>query len=166
MAKGILSALAVLVITIVGYCVYFNWATSKRAVLASEDAGLSWVKTEFGLTDSQFAKFKAANADYSPRCEAMCMRLAEARRSLATLAGDRATQQAEIETAYAKVSEVETQCVNMTLKHIYSVSELMNPEEGARYRKQMIAQLMNYHTGHHQLHSEIVRTQPHADASD
>jgi len=169
MTKGILSALAVLTIAMLGYCFYFNWATSKAGVLASaesEDVGLSWVKTEFGLSDSQFSQLKAANAEYAPRCEAMCAQLAQARRALATLVEAPTTQEADVEGAYANVSDVERQCVNMTLQHIYTVSALMKPEESARYRKQMIAQLMGHRTSHHRLHADIVRTRPPHHASE
>lgn len=163
MNKGIIGGLSVVLVAIVGYTVYFAWATSRSESFTSideNDHGLTWLKSEFGLGDSEFSTVKQVNAQYTPRCEAMCMELASARQSLAAMIIDPAAVAEEIEVAYGNVNEIEQKCFRMTLEHIYEVSMLMKPEQGVRYRMQMVAQLVGYQSEHHKLHSNIVRSNP------
>ena len=154
MKRGIFTALCIVAVASIGYCGYFNWATSKTDVMASaagQSAGLAWVQSEFGLSDAEFSVLEKANGDYMPRCEAMCMELARERRALAALVANADTAATEIESAYTKVNAMEQRCFRMTLEHIYEVSRSMEPEKGARYRRHMITELMGYRIGHHEL---------------
>lgn len=154
MSRGLLTALCILLIAPIAYCLYFGWATSKTDALVSAEgqpAALAWVKTEFGLSEAEFDSLEETNAAYQPRCEAMCMELSREREALASLVGKPTATAAEIAAAQEKVNAMEQRCFRMTLDHIYDVSQAMESEKGARYRKHMITELMGYRIGHHEL---------------
>lgn len=154
MRKGIVSAIGILAVAVIGYSLYFQWAVSKSNQLSSghgNQSGLVWLKMEFGLNDAEFEALKKANEGFMPRCEAMCLELVKARQRLASLI-DNDAEIGELEATYARIKEIEQRCYRMTLAHIHEVSQLMKPEEGTRYRKKMISELSSVSLDHHCLH--------------
>ena len=65
------------------------------------------------------------------------MELARERKSLAELVEKPTATASEIGAAQAKVNAMEQRCFRMTLEHIYTSSESMEVEKGARYRKHL-----------------------------
>lgn len=151
MNKGIISLIAILLSATMAYCAYFGWATRHHP----ED-GLQWLQTEYSLSDESLVKVQEASASYLPECRAMCRRLAEARQHLADQAASTSSTASEIADAYAKVNEVEEECIQMSLQHVYKVASLMPTEQSERYRKEMLAALLTDRTGQHRKHSDIV----------
>ncbi|MGK0189972.1 MAG: hypothetical protein ACI9R3_005791 [Verrucomicrobiales bacterium] len=151
MNKGIVILIAILLSATIAYCVYFGWATKHHP----EDS-FQWLQTEYSLSDKSLVKVREASASYLPQCRAMCQRLAEARQHLADRAASLSSTADEIADAYAKVNEVEEECIQMSLHHVYQVATLMPAEQSERYRKEILAALLKDRTGKHKKHSDMV----------
>ena len=127
------------VIGVLGYCVYFHFATARTERLASApDAEMQWLKHEFALNDDQFNRIAEMHAAYAEKCGAMCGRIIDARRKLQTLlraSGGQVTP--EIKSALANASAAELECRQEMLDHIFAVSRAMPTASGERYRQMM-----------------------------
>jgi hypothetical protein len=164
MIRGAISLAIVIGLAIASYGAYFHISaigqqTGQHAG-NTEDLGLHWLRSEFGLSNEAFAAIERESDQYLPRCRDMCRQLGEARNHMANLVDSPDSKAPEIESAYARVSEIEQQCFQMSLRHIYAVASLMEPVQGHQYRKQMVKVLMGYRSGHHRLHSDIGRSKP------
>lgn len=102
---------------------------------ASEpEAEMIWLRREFHLNDAQFAAIKRLHTDYQPRCGSMCQRIAEINGHLETLlATPRREITPEIRQAIAESSDVQRQCREMMLAHLYEVSAQMNAPDAEHY---------------------------------
>jgi len=124
---------------ILGYCIWFHFATARTEKLAcAPDAEMQWLKHEFALNDGQFNRIAGMHAAYAQGCDAMCARLQEARNKLQTLlrASDGKVTP-EIKSALANASAVELECRQGMLGHIFAVSQVMPAASAERYRRMM-----------------------------
>ncbi len=120
------------------YCVYFYCATQPaHAMLKQPQGEMEWLRREFNLTDVQFDKIKALHEGYRPKCDLMCKRIAEANAKLDSLIQNNQALTPEIEAAVANCSEVQQECREAMLAHIYSVSGEMSPASARRYLDMM-----------------------------
>lgn len=138
MRKGALVLLIAALGSLLVYCVYFYCATQPiQAMLTKPEGEMEWLRREFNLTDAQFAKIKALHEAYRPKCDLMCQRIAEANTKLDLLIQNNHALTPEIKAALANRSEIERQCRETMLAHIYSVSAEMNPRSARRYVDKM-----------------------------
>lgn len=138
MRRCAIALVAVVVVSVIAYRVYYHCATRPlHAMMKQPAAEMEWLRSEFKLTDSQFAKIKALHEAYRPKCDLMCQRIAEANAKLNSLIQNNQTLSPEIEAALANRSEIERQCREAMLAHIYSVSAEMNPASARRYLDRM-----------------------------
>ncbi len=103
---------------------------------------LGWMRHEFHLNDEQFAQVKKLEDEYAPRCAAMCDQIEKSHTALKDLIMTHGNMSPEVKAALQKDSEIQQQCREDMLNHIYEISKVMPPAEGQRYLQMMQAQVV------------------------
>ncbi len=139
-------ALAVGILSYLLSLSYFN----EKSALRDE---VSWLKQEFGLTESQYAEVRRLHEAFMPICEIHCTEYMKARTVLTNLLKESTAMTPEIEKALEAVQKIETECKRAFLKHGFEVAAVMTPEQGARYlamiKEQMSAATPEAMAHHH-----------------
>jgi hypothetical protein len=139
--------LAVILITagiaVAGYFIYYGYAVAPmQAMLKKPDAQMEWLCDEFHLTADQFTKIKAMHRVYAPKCDLMCQKIAAANVNLDRVISANRSVTPEVGAALKEVADVQEECRQAMLAHVYNVSAQMSPDEGARYLQMMKARLI------------------------
>lgn len=103
-----------------------------QAALAKQDA-MAWLRTDFHLTDAQFAAIKKLHDSYSIECEEHCRAIqvaAEARSALRTAPNAEA---AALAAANRRVEELRLVCESAIATHVRRCAAEMSPAAGQRY---------------------------------
>ena len=127
-----------LALGICGYCaLYFGKTSGARAIESSGAPELAWLKEEFALSDAEFGRIRALHDSYLPECAAMCARIAKVNSELQAMVVSTNKVTSEIEATLATIGKLRQECQTTMLKHFYSVSQSMPPEQGRRYLAEM-----------------------------
>jgi hypothetical protein len=130
-------------IAVAGYFIYYWCAVAPmQAMLKQPDAEMEWLSDEFHLTADQFTKIKALHRVYAPKCDLMCQKIAAANVKLDRVVSANRSVTPEVSAALKEVTNVQEECRQAMLAHVYDVSAQMSPEEGARYLQMMKARLI------------------------
>ena len=112
---------------------YFAGSAKHRAMLRSDTPELEWLRLEFNLGETEFARISELHEAYLPGCAERCKSIdaknAELREALAA-AG---TVTSEVEKKLAEAAALRLECHTEMLKHFVAVSKAMPPEQGKRY---------------------------------
>ena len=84
----------------------------------------------------------ALEAEYEPRCAAMCERIAEANQRLEKLLASSKAMTPELETALRDASQTQADCRAATMAQAFAISAHMPPEHAARYRAMIAARIL------------------------
>ena len=134
MIKGAIALLVTVVVSVIAYCVYFLCATQPvHAMMKQPEPEMEWLRREFSLTDAEFAKIKTLHAAYRPTCDEMCRKIAEANARLEQAIQSNTTVNPEVDEALRIAAQVQQECRQAMLAHIYAVSAEMNPASARRY---------------------------------
>ena len=138
-----------------------SYFTSQRACqmcLQNPADDLSWLKTEFHLSDAEMARIRQLHEGYLPQCAAMCAKIAAKKLEVQAALGNGANVTAAAEVKLHELAELRAQCQAQMLRHFIAVSQAMPPEQGKRYLAEMkkltlgsheeIEQSMSDHAGH------------------
>lgn len=123
-----------LLVGVLAYLASYHLLSSPMRALAGEKTPeLGWLKQEFNLSDTEFARISALHAAYQPHCEEMCRRIdaknAEIKAALEKAAGPTP----EIDQKLAEAAQLRAECQQAMLRHFFEVSHTMPPEQGRRY---------------------------------
>ena len=108
------------------------WVQNRRPALAATDQ-LAWLRTEFHLTDAQFAQVKSLHEAYQPVCAGHCMQIMAAKKRLTTLEQEGKRDTPAYADALKDWTALKQFCTDATLKHMQSIAAVMDPAEGRRY---------------------------------
>jgi hypothetical protein len=109
-------------------------ATVVCCVQPADD--LSWLRTEFHLSDAEMARIRELHEGYRPKCAEMCAQIAAKKAGLdAALAGGAAP--AETQAKLNELAALRAQCQAQMLQHFAAVSQAMPPAQGRRYLAEM-----------------------------
>lgn len=123
-----------LVAVIAGYgFFYFSGMAKHRVALQNSPPELTWVKSEFQLTDAAFTKVCQLHLDYMPHCKEMCARIDKLNLELESLVLQTNAITSDIEMKMTEASQLRLECQKMLLHHFYEVSRQMPPQQGKRY---------------------------------
>lgn len=111
---------------------YFCFHQPIAAHDSHGDDALNWLKTEFKLTDDQFARVRAMHETYELVCVDHCQAIADSRKELQRLR-EAGALQPEIAAAMTKAASVDAQCVASTQNHIKEIAAVIGGQEGNRY---------------------------------
>jgi len=124
----------------VGY--RMNCNPAMHAAVAKGDT-MEWLRTDFHLTDAQFAAIRRVHASYAGTCEEHCRMIQEATRArdaLAAAHGDKAA----IDAANREIQRMRTACEGAIAAHVRRVAALMSPEEGRRYLALVLPKIASF----------------------
>ncbi len=138
-----------------------SYFVSQRATMmcCSKPADdLSWLRTEFHLSDAEMAHVRELHEGYLPKCAEMCAKIAAKKDELAAVLGASTNLTAEAQAKLNEIATLRAQCQAQMLEHFAAVSQAMPPEQGLRYLAEMkkltlgtnelMEQSMSDHAGH------------------
>lgn len=140
---------------VAAFFTYYHFATHPMARMAGSPAGgMDWLRSEFNLTDEQFAKVKAIHVAYEPKCGEMCMHIAGANSNLDRLILANKSVTPELVAALRQCARVKEECHEAMLGHLYAVAAEMSPSSGDRYLQMMKHLIIEPATGSNSAVSE------------
>jgi hypothetical protein len=144
MKNFLLTLLAVLAAGALACGAFFRWHCDDALHAAAEQRNaMKWLRTEFHLTDPQFAAIAKLHEDYSLECAGHCAAIGAARAELA--AAEKSGQPAAtLATLQRKVAERELVCRTAIGAHLRKVAAAMSPGEGERYLQMLLPRVDNY----------------------
>jgi heme A synthase len=131
----LLSALALAAAIFAG--AYF--ASQRATMMCCENPtdDLSWLKSEFKLSDAEMARIRELHEGYLPKCAEMCRKIAAAKRELAAMVGSSTNLTVEAQAKMNEIAALRAQCQSNMLAHFVAVSQAMPPAQGERYLAEM-----------------------------
>ena len=144
MKNFLLTLLAVLAAgALVGGALYRWHCDDALHAAAQQRDAMKWLRTEFRLSDAQFAAIARLQEDYSVECAGHCAAIGAARAALgaAEKSGQPATTLAALQRT---VAERELTCRTAIDVHLGKVAALMPPGQGARYLQMLLPRVDHY----------------------
>ena len=143
MKRPLLVLLLAVTAGVAGYFVSLQMAhCPDKAMIGHPDSGMVWLRSEYHLSDVQFATIARMHDEYRPTCARMCERVASARKKINDLISTSRTTTPEIETALQDWALLQNECRVAMLRHVYAVSAVMRPEDGERYVKMAVKSII------------------------
>ncbi len=109
---------------------YYFGTAGGRDMMKDPQPELAWLKTEFHLSDAEFARISALHNAYLPECAERCRHIEELNAHLKHLLSATNTVTPEIENLLAERARTRSDCEAEMLKHFLAVSRTMPPEQG------------------------------------
>jgi hypothetical protein len=140
------------------------FASQRATMMCCENPAddLSWLRTEFHLSDSEMARIRELHEGYLPKCMEMCAKIAAKKAEFEAALGNGTNLTAEAQTKLTELAGLRAQCQAQMLQHFATVSQAMPPEQGRRYLAEMqkltignheqMEQSMSGDTGHEHHH--------------
>lgn len=137
-------ALLVVVAGAVGWITYqLGHDDRVQEALARKDA-LAWLRTDFQLTDAQFAAIRKLHEAYAVVCEQHCQAIQEAAIRRNQLKAAPGTETAVLAAADRKVEELRQVCEAAIAGHVREVAAQMAPEQGRRYLALVLPKIADF----------------------
>jgi len=115
---------------------YFAGERACANMMGGKD-DLSWLQTEFHLSDTEMARVRQLHEGYLPQCMKLCAKIAAKKDEVAVALANGTNVTAEVQMKLAELGELHAQCQAQMLQHFVDVSRAMPPEEGRRYLAEM-----------------------------
>lgn len=112
---------------------YYLGAAGHRTLLESDKPELAWLKKQFNLSDTEFARIFKLHVAYQPHCMEMCRRIDQQNTKLQQLLAATNAMTLEIDQTIAEAAKLRGQCQRDMLQHFFEVSQTMPPAQGKRY---------------------------------
>lgn len=139
MNKNLAVILAALLTGLLLYGVFFRTATEEpHSLLQTSGGEMEWLRREFQLEDTQFARIRTLHENYDPVCMQLCDRVSQANERLELTVRENRTFSPAVEQALKAAMSVQEECRSAMLNHLYAVSREMSPDQGARYLRTML----------------------------
>jgi len=123
-----------------------SYSASKHVcALATSADDLSWLRTEFHLSEGDMARVRQLHEGYKPECVEMCTRIATKQSEVQAALGDGTNVTAVARQKLIELGELRAQCQAQMLEHFIAVSQAMPPEQGHRYLAEMQRLTLGFH---------------------
>lgn len=129
-----------------------------QAALARQDA-MEWLRTDFNLTDAQFAAIKRLHDAYAIVCEEHCRAIQDATHARATLKSAGNADAAALAAADRRVEELRTVCETAIAAHVRQCASLMAPRDAERYLALVLPLIKDFD---HVAPPDLKLSRPHA----
>ncbi len=103
-----------------------------KAALAKQDA-MAWLRTDFQLTDAQFAAIRKLHDSYSIECEEHCRAIQVAVRARNALKAAPEAGSDALAAVDRRVAALRLACESAIAAHVRRCAAEMSPEAGQRY---------------------------------
>ena len=134
----------------------FSGDAAVKAAVAKRDA-LEWLRSDFQLTEAQFAKIKALHASYSVVCEEHCAAIQQAIQARNRLKAGAPDANALV-AADRKVEDLRVVCETAIAAHVRRCAAEMSPEAGQRYLALVLPKIADFD---HQAAPDLQLNHPH-----
>jgi len=125
-------------VALIAFCgTNFFGTRDLREIAKAPNSELEWLRREFHLSDTQFAKIATLQSAYTPVCDEMCRRIMEANSKLDRLMSENHEVTPDLAAAIREVGLVQEECHRRMLAQIYQVSAQMNPVDAQNYLRLM-----------------------------
>ena len=133
--KNLLITAGIIALCGLSYGSFYTLSRDSADVRQAVKAGdaMEWLRSEFHLTDEQYAEIQSMHDDYFIECSLHCAAIIEAREE-----GENAEE----------VARLEMICESAMAEHCRSVAAVMNPSNGARDLKIVMPRIADY--DHHE----------------
>ncbi|HWD18302.1 MAG TPA: hypothetical protein VHB20_03410 [Verrucomicrobiae bacterium] len=147
MKRALLILLLGAALAAAGYTGVFWAATAPaRAEMCSPAPELAWLKAEFKIDDTQFARISQLHEGYLPQCQERCREIASKNAALSARIAQTGAVTADIEKGMTEVAMLKADCQKETLRHFMAVARLMPPAQGQRYLQWVLGQTFPCHS--------------------
>ncbi len=153
---GRLIGFAFIILALAGGTVWMT-RESLRSREVPQDVGLRWLKDEYHLDDTAFARIRALHRDYFSQCTKMCRQLDAADRPLLWRARLRDRQNTDITDELNKEQALCGDCEKAATDHLHQVAALMSPEQGRRFLNDILPILQQQRREHDRRVSSSLR---------
>ena len=137
MKRPLVILLGVLVIGAAIFTGSFYFSQRACANMMGGKDDLSWLQSEFHLSDAEMARVRQLHEGYMPQCAAMCAKIAAKRDEVAAALANGTNVTADVQKKLTELGELHAQCQAQMLQHFVDVSRAMPPEEGRQYLAEM-----------------------------
>src|ERR1017187_2189692 len=113
-----------------------SYFTARHATLiccAKPPDDLSWLRTEFHLSDAEMARIRELHEGYQPKCAELCAKIAAKKSELDSVLGGTTNITVEAQVKLNELAALRAQCQAQMLQHFVAVSQAMPPDQGRRY---------------------------------
>jgi hypothetical protein len=138
---------------------YFAGQRACRMTSSADD--LSWLRTEFHLSDAELARIQKLHEGYLPKCAEMCDKIAAKKSELETTLNSSTNVNPVAQQKLAELAALRAQCQAQMLQHFIEVSQTMPPEQGRRYLAEMQRLTLGFHEQTEQSMSESTGHEHH-----
>jgi len=114
-------------------------ALSARAhrMEQSDTPELSWLKSEFQVSDAEFDRVQKLYDSYTSGCMERCREIDNHNNRLQALLSETNVITPEIEQELHEAARLRAECQKAMLDHCYAISRSMPPDQGKRYLEWM-----------------------------
>jgi hypothetical protein len=114
------------------------WASRTACEMCAPHDDLSWLKTEFHLSNAELDHVRQLHEGYLPQCAATCAKIAAKKTELARELAEGGTNiSTEAQATLNEIAVLRAQCQAQMLQHFVTVSQAMPAAEGRRYLAEM-----------------------------
>lgn len=148
MKRPVFILLAIVAVAVAVYFICYHAATHDTGRMLISGDNMAWLRSEFALNDEQARSIAALEAEYEPRCTAMCAHIAEANQRLEKLLTTSKAMTPELEAALREASQIQADCRAATMAQAFAISTHMATEQAVRYRAMIADRVMPRALGH------------------
>lgn len=144
--KYLIATITVIVAVAAATCAFaFHWACNPQvaAAVAKRDA-LEWLRTDFQLTDAQFARIKQLHESYSSVCDQHCQEIMAAATARERIKSDKPGDFSALAAANKQVEDLRHLCETAIATHVRQCAAEMSPEAGQRYLALVLPKIANF----------------------
>jgi hypothetical protein len=116
---------------------YFVAQRTTEICCANSADDLSWLRTEFHLSDAEMTRIRELHEGYLPKCAEICAKIAAKKTELEAVLGNGTNVTAEAQARLNELAALRAQCQAQMFQHFATVSQAMPPEQGRRYLAEM-----------------------------
>jgi hypothetical protein len=144
--KNLLTTLAVIVTLAAVACVITYRLSVDPEVKAAVDKrdAMEWLRTDFDLSDAQFAKIKQLHDSYSLVCEKHCNDIMDAARARDALKASAGADSVALAAAEKRVQELRQICETAIAAHVRQCAAEMSPAAGQRYLALVLPKIADF----------------------
>lgn len=144
--KYLTSTLAglVLLAAATGFVCYRMSCDPTLHAAATKRDTMEWLRTDFHLTDTQFASIRDLHNSYAGSCEEHCRMIQDATKARNALKAAQGADPAAMIAAEQKIQELRAHCETAITRHVRQVAALMSAEDGQRYLALVLPKIADF----------------------
>lgn len=141
--------MAILVIALVAGIAAFWAARSHRSggpheAMLDGLPELEWVRSEFRLSDEQFAKVSELHRAYRPKCVEMCDRIRRSHIELEEETRGADTMTPELRDAIDRHARVHAECQQAMIEHLFETARILDEGQASLYLEAMFPYTLDF----------------------